>query len=492
MCGEENLRRNGISTPVVAALFILGIIIGAGAIYGLGITSATPSTTTITGQGTTSTVSTTVVTTVSGTSAPTCVSCLGGINNTMLLGAAQAAGNLSGTFTIGNMQDLSDGLSGQGLDDVATSGFAISDINAWIQTTPLAGKVTFAVSTQDYKEDTPTSLNILSAFLTDGIQITVGPLNSGTAEAILPTANNDHIVMISPSSTAPLNGRQPDYLFRTPPSDAFQGEADAAELWQAGATHVVILYRNDAYGSGLANSTAANFQALGGTAVQIPYDTTSSNYVNDLGQVNNAFTSAVSSAGAAHVAILVIAYDEFGEIATQASQNYPSLLNSTLPWFGTDGEGDEAPLVNSTYASVDVSSRLSSSFPGFSGSPLSSSVCARQLASRSTLCDGYTLGTYDDVWLAALAILYCAPQTHYTATQDGPCMQQILPAIAAGFFGSTGVTILNSAGDRLFPSYQFFCIVPGSSAGTAQWIVCGTYNGATNVVTWIVKPKGIP
>jgi branched-chain amino acid transport system substrate-binding protein len=410
----------------------------------------------------------------------------------MLIGAAQAAGNLTGTFTIGNMQDLSDGLSGQGMDDVATSGFAISDINAWLQTTPLAGKVTFALNTQDYKEDTPTTLSILSAYLTDGIQITVGPLNSGTAEAVLPTANSDHIVMISPSSTAPLNGRQPDYLFRTPPSDAFQGQADAAELWQSGATHVIILYRNDAYGSGLDNSTMANFQALGGTAVSIPYDISSSNYVPVLGQLNSAYNSAVSSVGAAHVAIMVIAFDEFGEIATQASQNYPSLLNSTLPWFGTDGEGDEAPLVNSTFASVDAQTRLSSSFPGFSGSALASSVCARQLSARSTLCDGYTLGTYDDVWLAALAILYCAPQTHYTATQDGPCMQQVLPAIAAGFFGATGTTVLNSAGDRLYPSYQFFCIVPGSTSGSATWIVCGTWNGATNVVSWIVKPPGIP
>jgi hypothetical protein len=226
--------------------------------------------------------------------------------------------------------------------------------------------------------------------------------------------------------------------------------------------------------------------------VSIPYDISSSNYVPELGQLNSAYTSAVSAVGAAHVAIMVIAFDEFGEIATQASQNYPNLLNSTLPWFGTDGEGDEAPLVNSTFASIDAQTRLSSSFPGFSASPLATSVCARQLQARSTLCDGYTLGTYDDVWLAALAILYCAPQTHYTATQDGPCMQAILPAIAAGFFGSTGVTILNSAGDRLFPSYQFFCIVPGSSAGSAQWIVCGTWNGATNVVSWITKPQGIP
>lgn len=489
------MKLKGISTPVVAALFIVGIIIGAGAIYGLGITSATPSTTTVTGQGTTSTVPTTVTSTVTstGSAAAPCFSCLGGINNTMLIGAEQAAGNLTGTFTIGNMQDLTDGLSGQSHDDAATSGFAITDINAWIQTTPLAGKVVFQQSLQDYQEVTATTLNILNAYLTQGIHITVGPLNSGTALAVTPFANSNQIVMISPSSTSPLAAIPGDYLYRTPPADNFQGNADANELKQSGVQSVVILYRNDAYGVGLANSTATNFVALGGhVAAQIPFDISTSNYVPVLGQLDSAFKSAVTTYGASHVAIYVVSFDEFAQLAVQASSNYPDLLQSTLPWFGTDGQGDESPLVNSTYASVDAQTRLVSSFPGFSASPFAQSVCARQLATRNTLCDGYTLGTYDDIWLAALAILYCAPQTHYTSTQDGPCMQAVLPSIAAGFFGATGVTLLNTAGDRLYASYQFFCIVPGSTSGSAKWIVCGTYDGASQVITWIVKPQGIP
>ena len=486
------MRRKAISTPVVVVLFIIGIIIGAGAIYGLGISSVTPSTqtTTVTGPATTQTLTTTAVSTVSGTP---CFSCLGGINNSMLIGAAQAAGNLSGTFTIGDMQDLTSSLSGQGHDDAITSQFAISDINAWIQTTALAGKVTFQQSLQDYKQDTPTTLSILNAYLSQGIQVTVGPLNSGTALAVLPFANSNHIVMISPSSTSPLAAIPGDYLFRTPPADPFQAKADATELWQSGATQVVILYRNDGYGQPLANLTATDFTALGGKVVaQIPYDISTSNYVPVLGTLDTAFKSAVSAVGAAHVAIYVVAFDEFGQIATQASTNYPDLLQSTLPWFGTDGEGDEAPLVNTTYASADASSRLVASFSGYLNSPLTASVCARQLAARSTLCSGYTLGTYDDIWLAALAILYCAPQTHYTAVQDGPCMQTVLPAIAAGFLGSTGVPVLNTAGDRLYASYEFFCIVPGSTSGTAKWITCGYWDQLTNVVSWVVKPQGIP
>jgi len=486
---------------------ILGLIIGAGAVYGLGISSAAPATTTITGAGTTITQSggtVTVTTGAAGTVTVTstaagaaCGTCLGGINNTLLLGAAEAAGNLTGTMTIGDLQDLSDGLAGQGLDDQVTSALAISDINAWAKTmcTQLNElcHVTFAQNLQDYKEDNTLTGTIMNTFLTQGIHITIGPLNSGTAGAMLPFANSHQIIMLSPSSTNPAIATPNDYLFRTPPSDAFQGKADAAEFKQVGVQDVVILYRNDGYGAGLANSTAVNFEALGGhVEAQIPYDVTSSNFVPVLGQLNDAYNSAVGKYGATHVGLYFITFDEFGQIATQAASNYASLLKTPLPWFGVDGNGNEAPIVNSTYSPTTVTTRLVSSYPGFSGSPLAAHVCAYQLAQRGTLCTGYTLGTYDDFWLAALAILYCAPSTDYKAVQNGACMQQVLPSIAAGFAGATGVTILNTAGDRLFASYQFFCIVPGAASGSAKWIVCGTWDQVSNTVVWTAKPSGIP
>ena len=197
---------------VVAVLFIVGLIIGAGAVYGLVSSSTTTttqtttsvSTTTVAGSATTVTVGGTT-TTVTATGAA-CVTCLGGINNTMLVGAAEAAGNLSGTFTIGDLQDLSDGLSGQGLDDQAVSNFAISDINAWAQgmckqLNELC-HVTFQQNLQDYKEDNTLTATIMNSFYTAGIHVTIGPLNSGTAGAMLPFANSHQIVMISPSSTS--------------------------------------------------------------------------------------------------------------------------------------------------------------------------------------------------------------------------------------------------------------------------------------------------
>ena len=489
------MKLSGASSATVAALFIVGIILGSVAVYGLGL-SSTSSTVTKTGAGSTVTVggntlTQTVTTTAQGAS---CGQCLLGLNETLLQGSVQAAGNLSGTMTIGVLDDLTSQLAGEGVTVQATTGFAIHDINAWLQSTRLAGKVTFQTNLQDYALDNTKATNIMNSFLAAGIHVVVGPLNSGTAGALLPLADSNHMVMISPSSTNPAISYSGDYLYRTPPADSFQAQADSAEFIQSGVQAVITVYRNDGYGQGLANATDTVFTAAGGHVVTaIPYDTTTSNFQTLLATINDAYNTAKGTYGAQHVALYFISFNEFGQIATQAESAYGSdsgsFFNSPLPWFGTDGEGNEAPIVNSTYASAVVTTRLAASFPGFSQSALTTSVCARELAAISVLCDGYAIGAYDDTWLAALAILYCGPFSH---GQDGVCMRDVLPAISAGFPGASGVPILNTGGDRLYASYVFFCIVPGSTAGTAKWIVCGTWDQASNKVIWSAKPSGIP
>ncbi|MDA4128061.1 MAG: ABC transporter substrate-binding protein [Thaumarchaeota archaeon] len=499
------MKTRGASTVAVAGTLIVGLLIGAGAIYALapslGLVStstASGATTTKTATTTTTAITTTTVgagatvtatTTVAGgttTVTTTAAGAVQGINGSLLIGAAQAAGNISGTFTVGVLEDLTSDLASQGISDKATTQLAITDINSWLATTPLAGKVTFVSNIQDYALDNAKASTIMNSFLTQGIHVVVGPLNSGTAGALIPFANSNHVVMISQSSTNPNIAIPWDYLYRTPPADQFQAKADKAEFVQSGVQDVVIVYRNDGYGAGLANATAAEFKAAGGhVEASIPYDTTTSNFVPILGTVNDAYNSAVGKYGATHVALYFISFGEFGKIAAQASTNYAALLKTPLPWFGTDGEGNQASIVNSTFASTVIQTRMAASFPGFTDSKLTQSVCARQLAAVSTLCDGYSVGAYDDTWLAALAILYCHGQ-------DGVCIHAVIPSVAATFNGASGVPILNTAGDRLYASYVFFCIVPGTATGSAKWIVCGTWDQATDKVVWTAKPSGLP
>ena len=133
--------------------------------------------------------------------------------------------------------------------------------------TAYAGKVKFNVVVEDYALDATKAQNDMNTFKSDGISVVVGPLNSGTAQALLSFANSNQIVMISPSSTSNALAIPNDYLFRTAPTDIIQGKADAAMMWGDGVKAIIQVYRQDTYGSGLANFTPAAFTADGGIVV---------------------------------------------------------------------------------------------------------------------------------------------------------------------------------------------------------------------------------
>src|SRR5205823_14009145 len=63
--------------------------------------------------------------------------------------------------------------------------------------------------------------NSFNALVAAGVKVIVGPLSSSEVNAIMPLANANKVVSISPSSTAPQLAVD-DYSFRAAPNDAFQ------------------------------------------------------------------------------------------------------------------------------------------------------------------------------------------------------------------------------------------------------------------------------
>lgn len=452
-----------MSTGAGAGLLIVGLLIGAGVVYALapslGLTSTSSGTATVTN---TSTV-------------------------TSIVTQTGAGGGLSGTIPIGFLDDLSSGLAFQGVRSNVTARLAISDINAWLAQS--GESIRFSIAIQDYALDTTKALQIMGAFKTQGIQAVVGPLNSGTATGILQFANTNHIVLISPSSTSPLLAIPNDYLYRTAPNDISQGAADARIMLSSGAQAVIILYRQDSYGTGLTNATSQRLTALGGHVVdKIPYDATAADsgtldFTPILQQVSTDWNSAVTTYGAGHVALYVIAFDEITNILTNANKNFPSLLSTQLPWFGDDGWAADFKITgNSTVAPLGVQVRGPSTIFGYSNSSKTASVCARLLAQANLGCESYSLGAYDDVWLAALSILACGKN-------DGACIQSTISTVANNYFGATGWTTLQPSGDRAYGDFLIWCIV--STVHGPDWIICGSWSQLSDSVTWTAKPTGV-
>ncbi|MGN8159009.1 ABC transporter substrate-binding protein [Salinisphaera sp. SWV1] len=98
----------------------------------------------------------------------------------------------------------------------------------------------------------------------------VGAMSSGvTIPIALSVSKPNHIPQISTASTSPkiTHLDDDDYLFRTIPSDAFQGVALAKVVHDAGVNKVGIIYVNNDYGEGLKDAFAKAYKADGGSVV---------------------------------------------------------------------------------------------------------------------------------------------------------------------------------------------------------------------------------
>ena len=94
----------------------------------------------------------------------------------------------------------------------------------------------------------------------EGVHAIVGPSSSANSLAVAQqVAAAAGIPVISPSATSPMLSNMDDggFFFRTALSDTAQGPVLARVTRERGFDNVGVLYRNDAWGNGLANSFAA-------------------------------------------------------------------------------------------------------------------------------------------------------------------------------------------------------------------------------------------
>ena len=133
----------------------------------------------------------------------------------------------------------------------------------------------------------------------EGVHAIVGPNASAAA---LPVARSVSAVLdvptISPSATSPqLTGVEDDgYFFRTALSDAAQGPFLARVTRELGFDNVGLIYRDDAYGKGLADAFQESWD---GTLRVVSVDTSQTSFTSELER----------SASAGAQALVVIAFE---------------------------------------------------------------------------------------------------------------------------------------------------------------------------------------
>lgn len=242
----------------------------------------------------------------------------------------------------------------------------------------------------------------------EGVIGIVGGLCSG---ATIAAANNVGIPagvpMVSPASTSPaLTGMDDnDLVFRTAPSDAFQGEMLAKLLESKGIDEIAITYVNNDYGKGFADALEANFSGF--VSANEAHEDGKADYRAELGSLASTGTQT----------LVVLAYAD-GSGQTILRQAYES--GNFTTYVGGDGMVGDA-LVSAVGA--DVLEGMIATKPGIPDVPgldaFEASMEALALDPKAVFAGQ----AYDAAFLLALAV-----EAKGSATTDG--MSEALRMVA--------------------------------------------------------------
>lgn len=149
---------------------------------------------------------------------------------------------------------------------------------------------------------------------TENVTAIVGALCTGaTVAAANSAAIPGGVVMVSPASTAPAVTEldDNDLVFRTVPSDAYQGEILAKLMLDKGFDEVAVTYVNNDYGRGLSDAFSEAFEAGGGVVAEnVAHEDGRADYRSELG--------SLSASGAETLVVLAYADGSGQTILRQA------------------------------------------------------------------------------------------------------------------------------------------------------------------------------
>ena len=99
----------------------------------------------------------------------------------------------------------------------------------------------------------------------DNCKIILGGFSSSEVLSMAPIAEKNKIVLISPTASSPSITLAGDYIFRTTPSDNFDGEVMAKFAYhKLSLKNVALLYVNNDYGLGISKVFINKFEKYGG------------------------------------------------------------------------------------------------------------------------------------------------------------------------------------------------------------------------------------
>jgi len=262
---------------------------------------------------------------------------------------------------------------------------AINEIN---EAGGVHGKLLGLVSCDTQKDPTVALQRVQELVGVPEVVGVIGPATSSSTLEAAPAAIAEETVLVSPSATSPeITGLDDDgCIFRTAMSDAFQGVALAAICAERGYEDVLVVHRDDAYGSGLKGVFLANLQP------EISADAVA----YDVALLDPAAVVAAVEAGEPDV-VLLISYVDDGSAIIK------SVLDAGLDpeWLLTDG--NKSPDLLEKIGGADRIEGATGTYPGVPAGPDYEAYHAAYEVAWNQEPLGFSANAYDAAWLLALA-----------------------------------------------------------------------------------------
>jgi branched-chain amino acid transport system substrate-binding protein len=369
------------------------------------------------------------------------------------------------TIFIGALLPLSGTLSSFGESAEASLRLAVDDINNQLAKSGSSSRVGLVI------EDTKTDPNVAREKLKDlaskGIRIVIGPSTSAAVAAVKEYADENGILIVSSSSTAPSLAIPNDNVFRFVPDDTHQAEALAKQMWDEGTRVVIPIWRTDVFGNNLQSLLKEKFEKLGGKMLDgVGYDPPVGNFAASLHRINfivweqelRSLTSKVNDAvkqyGADKVGVYIVAFDEIVPILIQANRHQEL---QSVRWYGSDGSAQHTGLLkNVDAAEFAVKTNFLNPIYRVDATDNFKKLEARIVEKIERIPRSYAEVTYDEFWVAALTL----KDVGALQQDDIGSLKEAFINTANSYVGVTGRTELNDAGDRKSGSYDFWAVRP--------------------------------
>lgn len=302
---------------------------------------------------------------------------------------------------------------------------------------------------EDTRADPDTALEKIKRLDRLGIKMVVGPSTSSNAAAVLDYANENDIILLSPSTSSALS-IPGDNMYRVSPPSINEVTVLTKLIEMENKTHIVVVHRQDLYGSNLVQGLASEFGGSlnleNGYSSELANDGTL-DYDSIAADVAGDVQALVDEHGESPVAVLMVGFDESAFIL-EAAAHHPVL--ESVQWYASAGHA-KRPAVVSNDAALAFAGSV-----GYKG-PILMIDDAITSQSIARIIDGLHAGEQIDpyayVTFDLVSVSPAAASENLTPVTAGPILSLAIEKLSVFIAGDGG---LDENGDLADTDYDIW------------------------------------